>query len=145
VSRENVELVMSLQPATSADMVKLFRDDFTWASAAAALTPLLDPDFEVIAVDGIRDKTVYRGIDGLRSGWLDWLSPWVSYKAEVEDAIDVGDKVLLLVRDVGRLEADGYDVAINSAAVWTVRDGTIVRAEFHSDRAVALKAVGLEE
>src|SRR5271163_4581937 len=119
MSRENVELVMRLQPATSVDMAKLFSDDFTWASVAEALTPLLGPDFEIIAVDGIRGKTVYHGIDGLRSAWLDWLSPWVTYRAEVKDAIDLGDKVFLLVRDVGRREANGHDVAINSAAVWT--------------------------
>ena len=35
-------------------------------------------------------------------------------------------------------------VALNTASIWTVRDGKIVRAEFHGDRITALKAVGAE-
>jgi hypothetical protein len=82
------------------------------------------------------------GIDGLREVWLDWLSPWETYRTEIEEARDLGDRVLLLVHDFGRRTGSTQEVALNGASVWTVRDGTIVRAEFHSDRTTALEAVG---
>jgi hypothetical protein len=83
-----------------------------------------------------------RRIDGLREVWLDWLSPGETYRTEIEEARDLGDRVLLLVHDFGRRTGSTQEVALNGASVWTVRDGTIVRAEFHSDRTTALEAVG---
>jgi ketosteroid isomerase-like protein len=76
---------------------------------------------------------------------LDWLKPWVAYRSEVEEAIDCGDRVLLLVRDFGRREGTDVEVRSNNAAIWTVDDGKIARAEFYTDRSEALKDVGLKE
>lgn len=38
----------------------------------------------------------------MRTGWLDWLAPWVQYRTEVENVLDAGDRVLVLTRDFGR-------------------------------------------
>lgn len=47
-------------------------------------------------------------------------------------------------RDLGRREGSTQEVELLGAAVWTIRNGKIVRAEFYPDRAEALEAVGLE-
>jgi ketosteroid isomerase-like protein len=143
MSQENVELIVRLQPAPSVDIAELFRDEVASTALVEAVAPVLNPDFEAVFVDALRGETTYRGIDGLREAWLDWLSPWETYRTEVEEARDLGERVLLLVRDFGRREGSTQDVALNGAAVWTLREGTVVRAEFHHDRATALKAVGL--
>jgi ketosteroid isomerase-like protein len=75
---------------------------------------------------------------------LEWLKPWVAYRSEVVEAIDCGDRVLLLVRDFGRKEGTDAEVQSNYASIWTVCGGKIARAEFYPDRTEALKAVGLE-
>jgi ketosteroid isomerase-like protein len=143
VSEENLDLVVSLQPAASVDIAELFRADARSAELVEALAPTLHPDFEAVFVDGLVGETTYRGINGLREGWLDWLSPWEAYRTEIQEARDLGDRVLLLVHDFGRRKTGAQEVALNSAAVWTARDGKIVRAEFHTDRTTALESVGL--
>ena len=143
MSHENVDLIVSLQPAPAIDIAELFRDGAKSTALVEAVAPLLHRDFEAVFVDPLRGETTYRGIDGLREAWLDWLSPWEAYRTEIEEARDLGDRVLLLVHDFGRRKGSTQEVALNAAAVWTVRDRKIVRAEFHNDRTAALEAVGL--
>ena len=60
--------------------------------------------------------------------------------------MDAGnDRVVVLVRDHGRLRGSNSEVENVGASVWTLREGKIARIEFHTNRAQALKAVGLEE
>jgi ketosteroid isomerase-like protein len=146
MSQENVDLVLGLQPRHDLDLVRAMRDGLSWAALSAVLAPALAPDFTCVA-HGVpdRDGDVWEGIEGLRRAWLEWLSPWEGYRTEVEDAIDLGDSVIVLVRDFARRAGDAHEVAQTSAAVWTVRDQRVTRVEFFSDRDAALKAVGLEE
>jgi ketosteroid isomerase-like protein len=53
--------------------------------------------------------------------------------------------VLLLVRDYARRPGSAAELQSENAAIWTVRDGKVARAEFYPNRAEALKAVGLED
>jgi ketosteroid isomerase-like protein len=145
MSQENLELIVSLQPARDVDIAHMFRDDAIVEAVATTLAPLLHPDFEAAVVDALRGETTYRGFDGLRELWLDWLSPWEAYRTELEEARDLGDRVLLLVHDFGRREGSTREVVLNSATVWTLRDGKIARAEFFAIRSDAFKAAGLAE
>jgi ketosteroid isomerase-like protein len=144
VSRENVELVRSLQPARDANLAQLFRDDMLWAAMSARLAPALAPRVKVVG-HGLPERQTFEGVEGLRVGWLEWLAPWESYRTEVEEAIDLGDRVFVLIRDFGRRASDTHEVAQESAAVWTVRKRKVARIDFYLDRREALKAVGLTE
>jgi ketosteroid isomerase-like protein len=144
MSKENVELVRGMQPAPDVDIAALFRDEASAAGLQAAVAPLLHPDFEAVMMTGIGVET-YRGVDGLGRAWLDWLEPWESYRTEIEDTLDFGNRVLVLPRDHGRRHGSQSEVTMQAAAVWTVADGKIVRAVFYSDRAAALEVVGLRE
>ena len=69
-----------------------------------------------------------------------------SYRTETEEMIDLGDRVVTVICDYARCEPDAPEVALKSAAVWTVREGRIVRVEFYTGgRAEALEAVRLAE
>jgi ketosteroid isomerase-like protein len=145
MSQEDVDLVVGLiQPGPQVDFVPLFRNDDVWAAAVERLAPLYDPDSQIL-VHGLPggDRT-YVGVVGMRTAWLDWLAPWASYRAEVHEAVDLGDRVLLLYRSFGRLGPDAPEVPAELASVWTVRDGKIVHAEFFATtHAEARKALGL--
>ncbi len=125
-------------------MAHLFRDDAAFAAMTKVVAPKLHPDFEVVGIEPTRGETIYRGLDGLRAFNLDWLSPWETYRAEIVDAKDLGDRVLLFVRDFGRREGSSQDVVQDAGSVWTLREGKVARAEFYADRAEALKAAGVE-
>ena len=145
MSRKNLKLIVSLQPAEDVDIVRLFRDGASVDALATTLAPILHSDFEAVVVGTLRGETTYRGFDGLREFWLDWLAPWESYRTQLEEAHDLGDRVLLLVRDFGRRAGSAREVVLNGAVVWTIRDGEITRAEFYADRSAALTAAGLEQ
>jgi ketosteroid isomerase-like protein len=144
VSRENVDLVLAVAAAPDVDWAQVFRDDEAWATAAEVAAPFVHPDVETVFPTVPGDRT-YTGLDGFRTGMLDWLAPWTTYRAEAEEAIDCGDRVLLLRRAFGRLEGSAEEVAIAGAAVVTVREGKIARIEAYADQAEALKDVGPEE
>jgi ketosteroid isomerase-like protein len=69
----------------------------------------------------------------------------LDFDQQTEDLISVDDKVVALVRWIGRGKTSGAQAEISMAMVWTVRDQAITRLEFFLDRAQALEAVGLSE
>jgi ketosteroid isomerase-like protein len=146
MSQENVELVRGLLPSRDTDLVALFRDEATATALAEAVAPLFHEDFEAVVQDWAPGQRVrYAGLEGFRAAWLDWLDPWESYRTDVEDAIDAGDEVLVLVRDYGRRAGMAVEVSLMGASVWTVRDGKIAKAAFYPNRSDALEATGLSE
>jgi ketosteroid isomerase-like protein len=143
VPQENVELVMRIFTVAGVDLVREFGDDEGWAARAEALAPYLHEDFECRT--SRFGGASYKGLDGLRTAWLEWLAPWASYRAERHDPVDLGDSVLVPSYNYGRLHGSTEEVRMDGAAVFTVRDKKIARVELYTDRAEALKAVGLEE
>ena len=145
MSRADVELVRQLlAPFEQGDIAPIFRDDAINAAMRTALVDTLTADFEC---DFVRDdvgRATYSGVDGLRTAWLDWLLPWESYHAVVEDVIDAnGGRVLVLTRDHARPRGAKAEVHFEGAPVWTVRDGKVARIEFYWNRAEGLAAAGL--
>jgi ketosteroid isomerase-like protein len=144
MSQQNVDLVMALQRAPDDDFVQLIRDDELWAQLAQAVAPFVHADAETVR-PGLPGGKTYIGLDGFRESWLDWLAPYAEYRTEVEEAIDCGDRVLLLQSSSGRLAGSTKEVKLAPAVVYTVRDGKIARFEPYADRAQALEAVRLRE
>ena len=89
-------------------------------------------------------SATYRGIEEVRQVILDRMDT-LDFEQQTEDLIDVGDKVLVLVRWVGRGQASGAQGEISMAMVWTIREQAVTSIEFFLDRARALEAVGLSE
>jgi hypothetical protein len=144
MSQANVDLVMGFQPDRDLDLVQQFRDDDSWTVFRAILSPAFAPDFESAnALLGI-DKQ-YIGMDGFRILWLDWLAPWATHRVEIKEAIDLGDRVLVLAEVTATFPGSTKGVKSTTGGVWTVRDGRVTRVEFYPDHAEAMKAVGLGE
>jgi ketosteroid isomerase-like protein len=144
MSQENVELVMSLQRAPDDDFVQLIRDDEKWVQLVEAVAPYVHAGAET-SRPGLPGGKTYTGLDGFRESWLDWLAPYAEYRTQVEEAIECGERVVLLQSSHGRLNGSSQEVTLAPAVVYTVRDGKIARFEPYADRAEALKAVGLRE
>jgi limonene-1,2-epoxide hydrolase len=143
MSQENVELVRGLIPPPDVDIASLLRDETLFEETRAALEPLVDSGVESVAV--WQGGATYTGIEGFRAMWLDWLEPWATYHVSVDELIDAGDRVVVLIRDRGRRDDTDAEVEIIAGSVWQVRDGRIVRVEFCGNRDEALEAAGLRE
>jgi hypothetical protein len=105
-----------------------------------------DADIRFVAQEAgpVQDRHLI-GLEGLIEGWRDWLEPWASYRMELEEVIDAGDRVLSLIHVTAKTSHDGVEVEHRPAAVWAVEGGVVVAVTFYLDRDQALEAAGLSE
>jgi len=112
----------------------------------SAIESIASPDLESVMVGpDVSFRAEYRGVSGLIEGWSDWLSPYESFRMEVEDLIESRDVLVTCVRQFGTPMGGGPELEAESAAVWWLRDNRLVRVEFHLDRDAAMRAAGLAE
>jgi len=143
MSQENVEIVRALIPPPDADLAPILREDSLFEATSEALGFVLHSELESVAV--WQGGTAYAGVQGFREMWLDWLQPYVAYYTQVDEIIDAGDRVVVLVRDRARLSDTDYEVDLMAGSVWELREGRIVRVQFCANREQALEAAGLRE
>lgn len=96
-------------------------------------------------IQGLIERKVYRGHEGLRHWWREYREAWETVWDEVEDLIDAGDQVVSVLTTHARGKASGVAVELHMAVVWTFRQGKIVRVALFANRAEALEAAGLSE
>jgi ketosteroid isomerase-like protein len=89
-----------------------------------AFLAYMDPEIEftslILEVEG-----VYRGHEGIRSWWENILAVFPHWQPQVEDAREVGDRVLLRVRAEGAGTGSGIHVDRVIWQVAEVRDGRL--------------------
>ena len=84
------------------------------------------------------------GVEGFLEFWRDWAESFERFRVEIDDAIESGEHLVTLVRQIGRPRGGVSDIENAGAAVWTFEGETLVRVEFHLDRTLALRAAGIE-
>ena len=136
------DLIRALLPPPEVDLAHIVRDDEAFAATVAAAGDLLDPGLESAAfwLGGGRS---YRGLEGFRRMWLDWLGPWETYHARVEAIFEEDDRVVVLIRDRGRHPGSDAEVELLAGSVWTVRAGKVTRVELYANREELFEASGL--
>ncbi len=133
MSRENAEIVRNFYAMVDRGDAK------AW--------DLLPPDFVIDLSRRLIDPVVLRGPDEMRAFYRDLDATWADgARLEVEELIDAGDKVLMLIRFSGRGKTSGAEVEALVWNLWTFRDGEPVGwTYFGEERADALEAAGLSE
>jgi len=106
------------------------------------------PELETVMVApdylGPRGRLEYSGPEGFQQAWREWVEAYESYTIEIEEITEGTEgRVLILALQHGRTKTGGVEISEPAAAVWTVRDGKLVRLEFHLDRDVGRRAAGL--
>jgi ketosteroid isomerase-like protein len=138
MSEENVEIVRRLFVAFQSVDVGNFDRRFD------EVREIFDPKVEwVAAPHSLLASEEYRGSDGVRRFWAQFLSAWDEYGVEVEEMIDASDQVVAVMRLSGRTDELEVDEARSS--LLTLRDGRIVRIEPFASKDAALEAAGLRE
>ena len=135
MSHENIEVVRRVTDLMDAE---------GFEAALPIFLEAAHPDVEWREDPAWPGSATYRGIEQVRQVILDRMGT-LDFDQQTEDLIDVDDKVVVLVRWLGRGKASGAQGEISMAMVWTVREQAITRVEFFLDRARALEAVGLRE
>ena len=131
MSQENVEIVRRVYESyVSGD----FDATFT----------LLDPAVEFDARNR-PEGSLYRGHAGVAEAVRAWTGTWEAWRIEIEEILDAGDQVVAFEKQSGRGKGSGVRFAEETASVFTLREGTVVRIEWFPNRGEALEAAGLSE
>jgi ketosteroid isomerase-like protein len=134
MSEENVNVVKAFLDAS-------IRRDMT------QLAELVDPEVELHGtVGGVQEGQVYRGLAEVVREYdeVDGEA-WEDRRIEPEEFLDADDHVVVLFHEYRRGKGSGVELETDTAAVFTVRDGRVLRLQGFMDRAAARKAAGLSE
>jgi ketosteroid isomerase-like protein len=105
---------------------------------------LVDESFELhLPETSPEGAQVFRGHIGLKRWTMKTREIWDEWRFHLEQLIEVGDRVVVLVRLVAQGGLSGVRLERDTAHIWTVADGKITRCDVYLDRAEGLAAAGL--
>ncbi len=133
MSQENVELVGRVFSVGNPGLYQLIRattEDFVW---------------DTTQFEGWPDPREYLGIPGLTEFLRAWVEPYEDWRVEVEEIVDAGDRVVALLRQLGRLRGSESEVEMRYGIVYSFRDRKISRAAPYATSKQALEAAGLSK
>jgi uncharacterized protein len=134
MSQENVEIVRRIVE----DAVQ-----GRWEESARQLGP--DAEWHG-TVGGLTEGSVWRGPEQIRKVFeQEDAEAWQERRLEAEEFIDAGDRVVVLLHEFRRGKGSGVEMETDTAVIYEVRDGRVVRIQGYMDRAKALEAAGLRE
>ncbi|TMK97607.1 MAG: nuclear transport factor 2 family protein [Actinobacteria bacterium] len=132
----------------SEDNVELLRrwiDAFN-ARDIEALIAYSDPSIELHSVFAAVGGAIYRGHDGMRRWHRDLEDAWgEEIRLEPESYFDLGEHVLSFYVYHARGQHSEAGVAMPAASVSRWRNGLMVYVKVYTDRANALRDLGLSE
>jgi ketosteroid isomerase-like protein len=92
------------------------------------------------------DGALWQGHEGLRRWSRQYYDSWESLEDTVEELVDAGEHVVVIVTTRGQGRGSGVEVEWKDhAGVFTVRESKVVRVVWFPNREQALEAVGLSE
>ena len=131
MSKENLEIVRRVWEAAerrdTEALFALYDPAITWESCYGPLSG------------------VYRGHDGVRQFFRDWMESIEGFQAHAETFIDAGDAVIVGLRIRGRGRASGVEIDMPQGHVYKIRNGLVVHVALHETEALALEAAGVQE
>ena len=89
------------------------------------------------------DEGVHTGLDELARDLGSWRETWTEHSFSLEQAVDAGDRIVVVIQESGRGTSSGAPVTIRYGQVITVRDGKITETVVYRDPADAFEAAGL--
>jgi ketosteroid isomerase-like protein len=113
-----------------------------------AVIALIDPDVEWTFAGGAQFPgidDVYRGHQGVRRFWREFIDPWESIRIEITGMREAGDTLVFFVNFHGVGAASGLELTVPFVHVLSYRNRKLVRFRAYADREEALEAVGLSE
>jgi ketosteroid isomerase-like protein len=134
MSKENVETL------------RFIYDEWGQGHLGAGRT-MYHPDITVETfMPDARGAVTLHGLGQFEEFVRDWLTQWQAYRVTGEDFQEAGaDKVLVSGRQIATGHRSGVAVESPAFAVWTFREGKVVKLSLHYDKDDALEAAGLSE
>jgi ketosteroid isomerase-like protein len=126
MTKENLELVRGVI-GDLRGLFDLFDDYIVWDNRAHSGVDRAEPIF---------------GKQAVMADVRKWIGTWSDFTFEVEELIDAGDSVVLVLHERGQGRGSGAPMEHHYCAIWTFRHGRIIRGEAYATKAEALEALG---
>jgi len=128
---------------SNAEIVRGLYEAFNRRDAAAAfarISPEVEVDYRGVVLDA---EGTYHGYEGLGTLMRTILESFdvESFKIEIEDIAEHGDRVAIALHQRGTGSSSGAPVDIRIGQVWTLAEGKITRWEIYKDRNEAWEAL----
>ncbi len=125
MSEENVEIVRRVYES--------------WARGDFTATVPFDPEIDFEMVDWPHQSRT-RGIDAMWATWRSTLSAFHDFRSIPTEFTAYGANVLVLNRIEARGKESGADVGADTASLWTLENGRVVRLALYWDVEAARRA-----
>jgi ketosteroid isomerase-like protein len=130
MSQENVEIVRKMYEGFA-------------RSGPDGMFEFMDPEVDHRAIEGAPDDIgVFGGYDAMRRYYGQWVEMFDDLRAEVEELIEVGDRVVAMLHVTARMKASEAEVDMRLGVVWALRNGKAVSGREYATREQALEAAG---
>jgi ketosteroid isomerase-like protein len=127
MSRENVELVR--------------RAYEEFGRTRQAPSSALDPEIEWHTAADLPDSGVHHGHVGVAALIQEWVKSFEDFRTDVDEFIDRGEYVVVLLVLRGRIRGSDEEVALPETHVWNVHEGRVVEVREYRTLEQALDAV----
>jgi ketosteroid isomerase-like protein len=111
-----------------------------------------EPDFDFLHPDirwhtraDLPDTTTHRGHGGAATLMAEWFGAFDDLGLDIEELIDAGDRVVVVMRLHGCLKGSTEEVDMSETHVVSMRDQKITEIHEYQTKDEALRAVGLED
>ncbi|TMK97828.1 MAG: DUF4440 domain-containing protein [Actinobacteria bacterium] len=128
-------------PSANVEIVRAIYD--AWARGERpGPTELLDPQIEYVNPAGAIEPGTRRGLAAFAAAVEKTDEGWEAWEMELERLHAAGDRIAALVRYRARGRGSGVELEGRESALWTIRDGKVVRYEWFHDPNDAFDALG---
>jgi ketosteroid isomerase-like protein len=131
MSQENVEVVRRFYEAWARDEsgpIELMHSEIDYVNLLGAVEPGTRPGRAAFST----------AVQGVFDGWESWQIEPEQFSAE-------GDRVVVALRYRARGRGNGVEIEGRESALWTLRDGKVLRYAWFQGPTNALEAAGLSE
>jgi ketosteroid isomerase-like protein len=101
----------------------------------------IDPAIRHDHTEGIFLDGIFYGPEGIQAAQAEVESDWDDVRYELEETIDMGDRVLLMLRMRARVRDTDAELDAQVSHLWEFRDGLAVRWDVFGDRISGLRAL----
>ena len=147
--RSKAEIVQELGRVMGAvDAVIRMNDPALLQEGVEAIRQVAAPDFVFALVTPAEvggASTEYAGVEGFVEGWHDWLTVFDSFRIELGEQIEAGDKIISMARMRAAPKGTTATIDGTAAALFTFDGDKVRRMEFNLDQGAALRAAGVAE
>jgi ketosteroid isomerase-like protein len=126
-------------PGSDVEMVRQAFEAFSRGDIDAVLE-LCDP--EIVVRDPQRTGTTFRGPDGLRQFFAEWMENWEEYRAKPVEFTEAGGEILVRAHQTGRGKLSGIEINQDLFIVFRLRDGKFFEYRLYTNREDAVASMG---